>query len=227
MPGDVAECGCWRGGVAALAAAVLRAAGELCLAPSDHASEGDGSVGKNGNSKQRSGSHEPYESAVKNSTRNNHLSSDNSTGSGSRTVWLLDSFAGLPPPNLTAYPLDAPHVGEVQTANAQQGGNLEQNSVGFVKAALQQLGVYDPLGTRFVAGFFKDSLPRALALGEMQALSVLRLDGDLYESTIQVRMHSLITISLISPEHSRISKTREGASKDTLSFARSIFIVKV
>lgn len=223
MPGDVAECGCWRGGVAALAAAVLRAAGELCLAPSDHASAGDGSFG---NSKQSSGSHEPYESAAKNSTRNNHLSSD-STGSGSRTVWLLDSFAGLPPPNLTAYPLDAPHVGEVETANAQQGGNLEQNSVGFVKAALQQLGVYDPLGTRFVAGFFKDSLPRALARGEMQALSVLRLDGDLYESTIQVGMHSLLPISLISPEHYRISKTREGASKDTLSFARSVFIVKV
>jgi len=188
VPGDVAECGCWRGGVAALAAAVLRAAGELCLAPGDHASKGDGSFGNNGNSKQSSGSREPYESAVKNSSCSSHLGSD-SSGSGSRAVWLLDSFAGLPPPNLTAYPLDAPHVGEVQTANAQQGGNLEQNSVGFVKAALQQLGVYDPLGTRFVAGFFKDSLPRALARGEMQALSILRLDGDLYESTIQVRMH--------------------------------------
>jgi hypothetical protein len=101
-------------------------------------------------------------------------------------VWLLDSFAGLPPPNLALYPLDAPHVGEVQYANAQRGGGLGANSASVVAAALQRLGVFDPAGTRLVAGFFKESLPLALARGELKTLSVLRLDGDLYESTIQV-----------------------------------------
>merc|ERR1712185_293036 len=31
VPGDFAECGCWKGGVAAVAAAVLRASGQLRL----------------------------------------------------------------------------------------------------------------------------------------------------------------------------------------------------
>lgn len=189
MPGDVAECGCWRGGVAALAAAVLRAAGELCLTPPGA---------------REDSSHENYENTAKNATCSNHQGS----GSGARTVWLLDSFAGLPPPNLTAFPHDAPHVGEVETANAQRGGNLEANSVAFVKAALQQLGVYDSRGTRFVAGFFKDSLPLALARGEMHTLSVLRLDGDLYESTIQVNYKSLIDLHRLQIPLSIISSTR-------------------
>ena len=53
-------------------------------------------------------------------------------------------------------------------------------------ASLARLGLFDAAGTRLVPGFFAESLPRALASGELRSLAILRLDGDLYESTIQV-----------------------------------------
>jgi O-methyltransferase len=87
-----------------------------------------------------------------------------------RTVWVADSFEGVPPPT---YP--------------------EDEGMYFDKAGLPVLAVsiekvkrlfnrYDLLDNqvKFLQGWFKDTLPNA----PIERLSLLRLDGDLYESTM-------------------------------------------
>ena len=41
------------------------------------------------------------------------------------------------------------------------------------------------VGVEFLVGFFKDSLPAAIKEKKFKCFSVLRLDGDIYESTWQ------------------------------------------
>ena len=93
-----------------------------------------------------------------------------------RCVWLADSFAGLPPPDPDRYPADA-------------GLNLHQ----FPKLAVSQDAVsanfrrYDLLDdqVRFLPGWFRDTLPTA----PVERLALLRIDADLYESTIDALTH--------------------------------------
>jgi O-methyltransferase len=83
-----------------------------------------------------------------------------------RSVWLADSFRGLPPPTLpqdegldhTIYPELSVSVDEVRH-NFERYGLLDDQ-------------------VRFLEGWFADTLP-----GPVTRLAVLRLDGDLYEST--------------------------------------------
>lgn len=88
-----------------------------------------------------------------------------------RTVWAADSFAGLPPPNVKRYPLDA-------------GLHLDQYSELAVSLdeVRRNFARYDLLDeqVRFLEGWFRDTLPQA----PIETLALLRLDGDLYESTI-------------------------------------------
>lgn len=89
-----------------------------------------------------------------------------------RTVWLADSFHGLPPPSPDDYPAD-------------EGSDLHTYaelavSVPQVQANFQRYNLLDDQ-VRFLEGWFKDTLPTA----PMERLAVLRLDGDLYESTMQ------------------------------------------
>jgi len=89
-----------------------------------------------------------------------------------RKVWLADSFRGLPKPDAGNFPAD-------------RGMNLWRDpalsvSVEEVKANFERYGLLDDR-VRFLPGFFKDTLP-----GPVARLSILRLDGDMYESTIQV-----------------------------------------
>jgi len=91
----------------------------------------------------------------------------------SRTIWVADSFAGLPSPNESAYPADARDKHHTfKDFLAVPRSEVEAN---FRR--------YDLLDdqVRFLEGWFKDTLPTA----PIRRLAVLRLDGDMYESTIQ------------------------------------------
>jgi len=88
-----------------------------------------------------------------------------------RVVWVADSFEGLPPPNDAQYPLD--HGWNLHLA-PQLAVSLEE-----VRRNFQSYGLLDDQ-VRFLKGWFKDTLPTA----PIERLAVLRLDGDLYESTM-------------------------------------------
>lgn len=119
VPGDLVECGVWRGGASILMRAVLAAYGDK-----------------------------------------------------KRTVWLCDSFEGVPPPDTTHYKADKGiklhRAGALAIPEAQ------------VRANFERYGLLDDQ-VRFVPGWFKDTLQDA----PIDRIAVLRLDGDLYESTIQ------------------------------------------
>jgi macrocin-O-methyltransferase TylF-like protien len=94
-----------------------------------------------------------------------------------RTVWVADSFEGLPPPNEEKYPLDR---GWDLHLAPQLAVSVEE-----VRRNFQSYGLLDDQ-VRFLKGWFKDTLPSA----PIQRLAVLRLDGDLYESTMDA-LHAL------------------------------------
>jgi len=94
-------------------------------------------------------------------------------GDTKRIVWLADSFDGLPPPNAATYPADAGdrhHTYHDYLAVSRQ--EVEEN--------FRRYNLLDEQ-VRFLEGWFKDTLPKA----PIDHLAVLRLDGDMYESTIQ------------------------------------------
>lgn len=88
-----------------------------------------------------------------------------------RCVWVADSFEGLPPPDPGKYPADA---GDIHHQFEQLAIPLEQ-----VKANFKAYGLLDDQ-VRFLKGWFKDTLPGA----PIERLAVMRLDGDMYESTM-------------------------------------------
>jgi O-methyltransferase len=120
IPGDLVECGVWRGGACILMRAVLAAYGDE-----------------------------------------------------TRSVWLCDSFEGLPP-------------GDAENFKADKGVRLDRFSFVLavteaeVRANFERYGLLDEQ-VRFLPGWFKDTLHDA----PIDQIAVLRLDGDLYESTIQ------------------------------------------
>ena len=99
-----------------------------------------------------------------------------------RLVWAADSFAGLPPPDPAKYPLDA---------------NLDFSRFKELAVSLEEVqrnfGRYNLLDdqVRFLKGWFRDTLPGA----PVQRLAVLRLDGDLYESTMDALVHMYPKVS--------------------------------
>lgn len=93
-------------------------------------------------------------------------------GDASRRVWVADSFEGLPPPDPRRYPADA---GDKHFRFQGLHIGVEQ-----VKENFRRYGLLDDQ-VHFLVGWFKDTLHSA----PIDKLAVLRLDGDLYESTIQ------------------------------------------
>jgi O-methyltransferase len=89
-----------------------------------------------------------------------------------RTVWAADSFEGLPPPDAARYPADA---GDRFFEQSGLAVGVEQ-----VKHNFARYGLLDDQ-VKFLVGWFKDTLPNA----PIEQLAVIRLDGDLYESTWQ------------------------------------------
>src|SRR5262245_15964257 len=120
IPGDLIECGVWRGGACILMRAVL-------AAYEDH----------------------------------------------TRSVWLADSFQGVPRSDPANYKAD-------KGIRAEFAAGILGVSEAEVKANFERYGLLDDR-VRFLPGWFKDTLQDA----PIDRISVLRLDGDLYESTIQ------------------------------------------
>jgi len=94
-----------------------------------------------------------------------------------RVVWLADSFQGLPKPDAATYPQDAGDVhwnyGELAISRRQVEDNF------------RRYGLLDDQ-VRFIEGWFRETLPGA----PVERIAVLRVDGDMYESTI-VALESL------------------------------------
>jgi O-methyltransferase len=92
-----------------------------------------------------------------------------------RTVWVADSFEGLPEPDAAKYPLEA----------KTHHGAVMEKAYGHFAVSLQEVernfSAYELLDdkVRFVKGWFRDTLPTL----PVRQLAVLRLDGDYYEST--------------------------------------------
>lgn len=94
-------------------------------------------------------------------------------GDTTRSVWVADSFAGLPRPSA-----------EIYTADAGDGFHTCVNYLGVSREAVEKnFRSYNLLDgqVHFLEGWFKDTLPSA----PIDHLAILRLDGDMYESTIQ------------------------------------------
>src|SRR5262249_36922495 len=88
----------------------------------------------------------------------------------SRRAWVADSFAGLPPPG----PGVAADRGDVHHGYAALAVSLDE-----VKANFARYGLLDDR-VRFLKGWFKDTLASA----PLDRLAVVRLDGDMYGSTM-------------------------------------------
>ncbi|MBV8246227.1 MAG: class I SAM-dependent methyltransferase [Candidatus Eremiobacteraeota bacterium] len=91
-------------------------------------------------------------------------------GDAARTVWVADSFQGLPAPDTQNFPADA--------ADAHFTRPELAVSVDEVKANFARYGLLDDR-VIFVEGWFRETLPAL----PVEKLAVLRLDGDMYEST--------------------------------------------
>ena len=87
-----------------------------------------------------------------------------------RCVWVADSFEGLPEPDADRYPAD-------DGVDLSGVGILEVDAA-RVRANFARYGLLDDQ-VRFLEGWFRDTLPGA----PIESLALIRLDGDLYEST--------------------------------------------
>lgn len=89
-----------------------------------------------------------------------------------KKVWVADSFEGLPKPDADKYEADK---GDDHYTHS----DILAISLEDVKYNFEKYGLLDDQ-VKFLKGWFKDTLPTA----PIEKLSVLRLDGDMYESTI-------------------------------------------
>lgn len=94
-------------------------------------------------------------------------------GDTTRKVFCADSFAGLPSPNAESFPKDA------KDTHHQYHDQLAIPRAA-VEAAFQKFDLLDDQ-VEFLEGYFKDTLPSV----KDRTFALLRLDGDMYESTIQ------------------------------------------
>ncbi len=97
----------------------------------------------------------------------------NAYGDTDRVVWVADSFQGLPKPDPDRFPADE---GDKHWTWPQLAVSLEDVQANFARYGLLDGRV------RFLAGWFRDTLPQA----PVQRLAVLRVDADMYESTMEV-----------------------------------------
>jgi O-methyltransferase len=94
-------------------------------------------------------------------------------GETQRKVWVADSFAGLPKPDVGRYPADE---GDTHWSVKELAVGLDEVRGNFMRYELLDEQVH------FLKGWFAETLPAA----PISTLSVLRVDGDMYGSTIEV-----------------------------------------
>jgi hypothetical protein len=87
-----------------------------------------------------------------------------------RTVWLLDSFQGMPP--ITAEDADGPGGDAAATHVGQEVGDPER-----VREVLRKVGA-DMGRVRILPGWFRDTFPAVTA----KQIAILNIDADWYES---------------------------------------------
>jgi hypothetical protein len=88
-----------------------------------------------------------------------------------RRVWAADSFEGLPAPDTERYPDDEGAAWHLRP--------LTEVALDYVKRNFERYGLLDDQ-VKFLKGWFRDTLAGA----PIDKLALLRLDGDLYESTM-------------------------------------------
>jgi len=86
-----------------------------------------------------------------------------------RKVWVADSFEGLPPPSVDVLA----DKGDILHQVSFNAVSLEKVKSNFEKYRLLDSQV------EFLKGWFKDTLPKA----PIRNLALMRLDGDMYQST--------------------------------------------
>jgi macrocin-O-methyltransferase TylF-like protien/glycosyl transferase family 2 len=91
---------------------------------------------------------------------------------GDRLLWVADSFAGMPEP----HPDTDEGLDLTPARNPDLAVGLDEVKANFARFGL--LGEH----VRFLPGWFRDTLPGAA----VERLALLRLDGDLYSSTMDV-----------------------------------------
>lgn len=92
-------------------------------------------------------------------------------GINDRRVWAADSFEGLPKPDPERFPADS---ADINYTFDELAVSLQE-----VRNNLARYGLNDG-GVELVKGWFRDTLPRLAD----QRWALVRLDGDLYESTM-------------------------------------------
>jgi O-methyltransferase len=102
-------------------------------------------------------------------------------GDDDRIVWAADSFEGLPPPS-GRHPED---TGDLLHTWEHLAVSLEE-----VQANFERYGLLDSR-VRFRKGWFSDTLPTA----PIEQIAVLRLDGDMYESTMDALVNLFPKVS--------------------------------
>jgi O-methyltransferase len=88
-----------------------------------------------------------------------------------KRVWVADSFAGLPEPDPQSFPADR---GDQHHTHPELAASLQSVKENFARYGLLDEQVV------FLPGWFRETLPNC----DVKELSLLRLDGDMYESTI-------------------------------------------
>jgi len=103
-------------------------------------------------------------------------------GVNNRNVWLADSFEGMPTP-------------DTEECSADKGYDLSSceylaATLDDVKANFERFGLLDQQ-VKFLKGWFRDTLPNA----PVEKLAVLRIDADLYESTMEALSSLYVRVS--------------------------------
>lgn len=102
---------------------------------------------------------------------------------GDRKYYLLDSFEGLPAPKQ----LDGAKAVEWQKdVNSPKYYDNCRAEIEFAKKAMELAGAKN---AEFVKGWFNETLPDLVKDPALAPISILRLDGDWYESTLECLSH--------------------------------------
>jgi hypothetical protein len=117
-----------------------------------------------------------------------------------RRVWVADSFEGLPRPDPKKSPVDK--------GNKLYTFKELAISIETVQGNFRAYGLLDDQ-VKFLKGWFKDTLPTA----PIEKLAVARLDGDMYESTMDafVNLYSKLSVGgyLICDDYGAVRRCRE------------------